>query len=262
MATALQSHDINIAFVVNKTIVSHFIDEMLWIRSAPALYVWNGHRALQLNLEEGVPESSLGKTMSLDQWVLQQAIPIVGILSPLTYDLYAATGHPMFILFLDFTREMTLLQNEYRLVASQYAEVISFTIADGVLYRDRMRSLGLLGSVHLQMRSPDVGDIPALAINTQDDRQLPFPAWIPLNKATISIFANEFLSGKYQTAQDILKAFGPAHTTLNDENLQAVPGVAEHYTADDTGLTIIHDFAAQVINSARDVVVLFHSKVY
>ena len=80
----------------------------------------------------------------------------------------------------------TLLK-EFRAAAWDFQEKISFVFADGVQYADRMKSLGLLGGV---------GELPCMAMNTKDQRALPFPAHWEFNANTIKAFVSEFLAGR------------------------------------------------------------------
>ena len=78
---------------------------------------------------------------------------------------------------------------QFRAAAWDFQEKISFVFADGVQYADRMKSLGLLGGI---------AALPAMAMNTRDQRALPFPVKWKLSASTIKAFAAEFLAGRIE----------------------------------------------------------------
>ena len=79
------------------------------------------------------------------------------------------------------------LLKEFRAAAWDFQEKSSFVFADGVQYADRMKSLGLLGGVD---------ELPCMAMNTKDQRALPFPSHWELTATTIKAFVSEFLAGR------------------------------------------------------------------
>ena len=114
---------------------------------------------------------------SLDQWIIENSIPLVGKLTSKNFALYDKTGKPMIMLFLDLEREHyvsspgqlvggksggilnQLLIDEFVLVAKEHQDRVSFVYVDGNQHEDQMRSLGLYGGA---------ARLPSIAMNTRE----------------------------------------------------------------------------------------------
>jgi hypothetical protein len=81
---------------------------------------------------------------------------------------------------------------------------ISFVFADGVVFEDHMRSLGLFGGKER---------LPSLAFNLKDQRKIPFSEDLPINRQTLAQFCADFLSGRLRNADDAKQAAKKALTS-------------------------------------------------
>ena len=118
----------------------------------------NGVRAINL-------DAMFGEKFGLKEWINNNAIPLVGKMTNSNFKLYEKIPNPMLMLFLDLTHEAASLDpgkvvggksgkilnenllDEFRHVAKEHSEKITFVYLDGVLHEDRMKTLGELPSV-------------------------------------------------------------------------------------------------------------------
>jgi Thioredoxin-like domain len=122
----------------------------------------NGVRTINL-------DAMFGEKFGLKEWINNNAIPLVGKMTNANFKLYEKIPNPMLLLFLDLTHEAASLDpgkvvggksgkilnenllDEFRHVAKEHFEKISFVYLDGVLHEDRMKTLGkftLLDTLH------------------------------------------------------------------------------------------------------------------
>jgi Thioredoxin-like domain len=113
----------------------------------------NGVRAINL-------DAMFGEKFGLKEWINNNAIPLVGKMTNSNFKLYEKIPNPMLMLFLDLTHEDASLDpgkvvggksgkilnenllDEFRHVAKEHSEKITFVYLDGVLHEDRMKTLG------------------------------------------------------------------------------------------------------------------------
>ena len=118
----------------------------------------NGVRAINL-------DAMFGEKFGLKEWINNNAIPLVGKMTNSNFKLYEKIPNPMLMLFLDLTHEAASLDpgkvvggksgkilnenllDEFRHVAKEHSEKITFVYLDGVLHEDRMKTLGESPSV-------------------------------------------------------------------------------------------------------------------
>lgn len=118
----------------------------------------NGVRSINL-------DAMFGEKFGLKEWINNNAIPLVGKMTHANFKLYEKIPNPMLLLFLDLTHEAAsldpgkvvggksgkilneVLLDEFRHVAKEHFEKISFVYLDGVLHEDRMKTLGESHSV-------------------------------------------------------------------------------------------------------------------
>lgn len=203
-AKQLQSkEDIYFGEVVHKAVSRAFMAKKL-IDRTPAVLLLNRETGDQrsLNLDD------FYEKVSLSEWILRNAIPLVGRLTGTNFQMYEKIGRPMLMMFLDLS-EASLRQSvvqgrsggipnedlldEFRVVAKEHQERILFVYLDGVEHDDRMKSLGLYGGKER---------LPSIAFNTREGSQLPFPEELPVNRDTLLRFCAEFISGKLKSVND------------------------------------------------------------
>ena len=129
--------------------------------------------------------------LSLSEWAARAALPLLGELTPLTFAAYAAASLPMLIAFVDRSDRAKAaagkaLKRALRAIAARFRGRIVVMTCDGKGQRTRMISLGLDAD----------GQLPQLAFNTKDGRQLPFPHGQPLTEQAIGAFAEDFLGDR------------------------------------------------------------------
>ncbi len=243
-----------------------------------------------------VGESGQRRAINLDElygdqtgpkeWILRNALPLVGKMTAQNFGLYDKVGLPMLMLFLDLTDERAvsdarvvggrsgglfneLLIDELRAVAREHSDRILFVFLDGTQYQDQMRSLGLYGGAER---------LPSLAFNTRDGNQIPFPEELPINRDTLMQFCADFINGKLRTAEGVadmkkkaLQTVAPLNPRNKAERKEAkkapevVRGVSEQFgdgnAGDSAVLTVTpENFDELVLSDSRDVVLLLHSK--
>ena len=106
---------------------------------------------------------------SLTSWIQSSSLPIVGELKPSNFAIYEALNLPMLIAFINIDaptkRQSGLwttsrMKNILNAVASKYFKKITVVYTNGVLYKDKMKTLGILNGID---------SLPALAMNTMGD---------------------------------------------------------------------------------------------
>jgi Thioredoxin-like domain len=101
--------------------------------------------------------------LNIKDWVLQNAIPLVGRLTGNNFPLYNKLNLPMLMMFLNLEHEdrtsspgrvvggksggvfNELLLEEFRIAAKEHHHRITFVYLDGNEHADKMKSLGLYG---------------------------------------------------------------------------------------------------------------------
>lgn len=207
-------------------------------------------------------------------------------MTPRNFLRYEELGLPMLMLFLDLQsthapdRHGSIggksggilndhLLEEFREVAKEHHERIVFVYIDGVAYADQMVTLGIFGGAER---------LPAIAFNTKDGRQMPFPERLPINRDTLTQFVADFLSGRMQSAADaeaIAKKALTSQKSLNMKNVakrkprketpEETKGISEQFKeGDGFHVTTVNQstFSSVVLDESKDVAVMFHSKVF
>lgn len=148
--------------------------------------------------------------LDLDTFVDSKSLPLVGELTAQNFARYEKLRRPMFLLFLDLRAR----GNEENVVggrsgglfnddlAAELASVardesfrdrVTFAYCDGVMYGDRMKSLGLFGGRE---------SLPALAFNAGPGSAAPYPESLPIRKEYLRDFVAAFLSRKILSEKD------------------------------------------------------------
>lgn len=274
--------DVYFGRVIDPKVSRYFIDNK-WIDRTPSLLlVGEDNSSRSINLDE-----LYGDGMGIDNWILKNSVPLVAKMIPENFLMYEKLGLPMLLLFLDLeyeSRSMNpgviiggksggilnedLLQ-EFRIVAAEHGESISFVYLDGNLHKDKMRSLGLYGGKER---------LPSLAFNTKDGRQIPFSEKLPINKDTLLQFCADFLSGKLRSAADAEEAARKALLSVTPINMNnkavrkerkkapaVVTGVAEQFGDGNSGdgavvAVTTKNFQELVLNEDQDVLLMLHAK--
>ena len=168
-----------------------------WIGAAPCAVVLTGAdlapRAAPYRLDEAAEGG-----LSLGEWAARAALPDAGELTAANFGAYAATGLPMLLAFVRPSADNRALVGALRGVAARFRGKLLTAHCDGDAHRDRMLALGLRG-----------GELPQLAFNTKDGRQLPFPAGRTPDEPSLSRFAADFLGERLQTAPELPPRRGP-----------------------------------------------------
>ena len=286
-----------------------------WIQRTPALVVIPchdiGYRNLtgkkafraageQLSvryLDENMADENVGRRirglheqLSLHEWILQKSIPIIAELTPSNYPIYETRALPMVILFLDLVNKSDRAAGDgrgdnaapllaFRKAAMHFRDDLSFVYADGVLYKDRMRALGILGGSEA---------LPAVAINTKGDGKpvislslslsisktpsllsSSFPGTMPLGPRLFK-YCHQFLSGRLQlwdadaasqTSSDAREQEQDAETESESDQ---VVGIREHFDPSDDGVVPVStadgSFQRVAMDETKDVVLLVHTE--
>eukprot|EP01034_Spumella_vulgaris_P021743 gene21743-27797_t len=249
-------------------------------RTPSMLLAGESGRIHTINLDE-----LYGDKTGPKEWILKNALPLVGKMTAQNFGLYDKQGTPMLLLFLDLTHEAMstsprivggrsggllneVLLDEFRLAAQEHIGRLLFVYLDGTKYQDQMRSLGLYGGKER---------LPSLAFNTRDGSQIPFPEELPINKDTILQFCADFVNGKLKSKQDVAdmakkalqsaRPINPKNQAVR-KNAKSTPevqrGVSEQFgdgNAGDTAVTTVtlKNFEDVVLNDSKDVVLLLHS---
>ena len=125
------------------------------IDRTPSVLLLGENGVKSINLDE-----LYGEKYGLKEWINRNAIPLIGKLTNSNFKLYEKIPNPMLLLFLDLTEEHSVgspgimiggrsgnilnenLLEEFRHVAKEHSDRITFVYLDGLLHEDRMKSLG------------------------------------------------------------------------------------------------------------------------
>lgn len=279
--------DIYFAAVVNEDVARHFIKKKVIDRTPSYLLVDDRGDIQTINANElNDGEQGALSIASIADWIRHKSVPTVGHLTPANFQLYEKTGKPMLMLFLDMTNAAAtsdpvrvvggrsggvlneVLLEEFRAVAKEHVDRISFVYLDGNKHQDQMRSLGLYGGAER---------LPSLAFNTKDKKQIPFSEKLAINKETLTQFCADFISGKLQSAKDAeelakkqLQAARPisSKNTLKRKPKKKAPeqvrGVSEQFgdgARGDNAVVVVtsKNFDEVVMDETKDVLIMFHS---
>ena len=275
--------DIYVGLVTSKK-VSNWYKDNKHIDRTPSLYLMDQEDAAQsINLDE-----FYGEKLNIKDWILQSAMPLVGKLTHSNFPLYEKRSLPMLMMFLDLEDEHQTwnpgrviggksggilnehLLEEYRIVAKEHSDRISFVFLDGNGYIDKMKSLGLYGGKER---------LPSLAFNTKSGSQIPFPESLPINRDTLMQFCADFISGKLQSkadAQEMARKALQSAVPISKKNTavrrerkgapEIKQGVSEQFgdgfTGDDAVYVVNNDNFDEVVmnNDDKDVLLLLHAK--
>lgn len=276
------NEDIYFGVVTNKAVVKYFKTNKTIDRTPSLVLYGEDEQKHAINLDE-----LYGEKTSMKDWLLKQAVPLIGKLTPLNFAFYEKLNIPMLLLCLDLKEEMQsaqpgkvvggksggilneVLLDELRYAAKEHIGRIVMVYLDGNLYEDQMRSLGLYGGKER---------LPGMAFNTRDRSQVPFPEELPLNKDTILQFCADFISGKLHSPEDTkemakkaLQRAVPLDTRNKAERKaprqapDVVQGVSEQWgdgiVGDKAALRVNEkNFDEIVMNEEKDVVLLLHAK--
>ena len=185
------------------SLTATFIRSRRWIDAAPSAVLLVGGQ-----LTSSLSGSARGGAYRLDEahesgralseWAAQMALPDLGELTPLTFAAYAATNLPMLIAFVDppegrstpaakagapSRKTARAVTTALRGVGARFRGKVCVVTCDGVAQRTRMLALGLDADAPL----------PQLAINTKDDRKLPFPVGRAPTEKALATFVADFL---------------------------------------------------------------------
>ena len=274
--------DIYVGVVTSRKTSEWFKNEKR-IDRTPSLYLIDqeGH-AQSINLDE-----FYGEKLNIKDWILQASIPSVAKLTESNFALYEKLNLPMLMMFLDLEHEDVTSQpgrvvggksggilnedllEEFRAVAKEHRDRISFVYLDGNDYVDKMKSLGLYGGRER---------LPSLAFNTKSGGQIPFPESLPVNRDTLFQFCADYLSGKLQNKADAAEMarkalqsavpFSKKNTARRKERKGAPEvkqGVSEQFgdghTGDEDAVVVTADtFSDIVLNGEKDTLLLLHAK--
>ena len=274
--------DVYVAVVTNSKISRHFIDNKMIDRTPSMMMVGEENVPKAINLDE-----LYGDGVGIDGWIIQNSVPLVAKLIPENFLIYEKIGKPMLLFFLDLEHEMRSsdpgrviggrsgnilnedLIREFKIVAKEHHNSISFVYLDGNLHKDKMRSLGLFGGKER---------LPSLAFNTKDGRQIPFSEKLPINADTLLQFCADYLSGKLKNkadAEEAAKKALLASTPINTRNTatrkqrkkppKVVTGVSEQFgdgnVGDKSVVTVtMKNFNDIVLDEDKDVLLMLHAK--
>ena len=143
--------------VVTKPKVCEWYKKKKTIDRTPSVMLLGDNGVKTINLDE-----FFGEKFGLKEWIDKNAIPVLGKLTASNFKLYEKIPNPMLMLFLDLTNEYSSLQpgqvvggksgkilnvhllDEFRHVAKEHSDRITFVYLDGNLHEDRMKTLGIL----------------------------------------------------------------------------------------------------------------------
>ena len=146
--------DIYLATVTDSKICEYYKKKRA-IDRTPSIILSGENGMKTINLDE-----LYGEKYGLKEWINTNAIPLVGKLTHNNFKLYDKIPNPMLMLFLDLSHELSTsnpgnvlggksgkilnenLMEEFRYVAKEHSEKITFVYLDGLLHEDRMKSLG------------------------------------------------------------------------------------------------------------------------
>jgi hypothetical protein len=197
---------------------------------------------------------------------------LVDELKPSNFEIYASLGLPMLILFLDMDEKNQDILKDFEQAAKEYKGEITFVYADGIRYSDRMSSLGL--GVQSQK------NLPAMAFNTKENRQMPFPKEFDIHLESIRVFCHEFMTSRltFQAQSQLIQTLDATTKTKKkkikntkkkksqDEIRQSHKGIAEVFDATSenylTQIISIEQLEELVLlDFTKDTVLLLHSPI-
>ena len=179
--------------------------------------------------------------LSLGEWAARAALPDAGELTAANFGAYAATGLPMLLAFVRPSADNRALVGALRGVAARFRGKLLTAHCDGDAHRDRMLALGLRG-----------GELPQLAFNTKDGRQLPFPAGRTPDEPSLSRFAADFLGERLPAAVEPPPRRGPPKQPEN-----YVPRASDAGAVVEVGAA---NFSAVALEVGRDVLLQLYSE--
>ena len=229
--------------------------------------------------------------LSLSTWIQQSSLPNVGELTPHNFALYETLKLPMLIGFMNLVSikskwTTSRMKRILARAARQYKGRMVVVYTNGALYKDRMRSLGILNGVQ---------SLPALSINTMGDANPVIPFFLEqLEKQVKEVrkgrrskglpstmmtdidyasrvvqYCEQFLTGRLAlwkeelvvtTTSDSSKSSSKSRS--RDSQLQR--GVREHFNSMEDFVvpvtTMDKTFNTIVMDETRDVVVLLHAE--
>ena len=180
--------------------------------------------------------------LSLGEWAARAALPDAGELTAANFGAYAATGLPMLLAFVRPAADNRALVGALRGVAARFRGKLLTAHCDGDAHRDRMLALGLRG-----------GELPQLAFNTKDGRQLPFPSGRTPDEPSLSRFAADFLGERLPAAVEPPPRRGPPKQPEN-----YVPRASDAGAVVEVGAA---NFSAVALEVGRDVLLQLYSEV-
>ena len=142
--------------VVTKPKICESYKKNKMIDRTPSVMLLGDNGVKTINLDE-----FFGEKFGLKEWIDKNAIPVLGKLTSSNFKLYEKIPNPMLMLFLDLTNEHSSLQpgqvvggksgkilnvhllDEFRHVAKEHSDRITFVYLDGNLHEDRMKTLGM-----------------------------------------------------------------------------------------------------------------------
>jgi hypothetical protein len=278
--------DVYFGLVHNK-LVSNSYKKLGWIDRTPSILLQRDNiTRFSINIDEFI-----GEDYGLKEWIERKSVSLVSQLTHSNFHLYEKLGLPMLILFLDLSHHDRIvissessrnivggksgdilnevLLDEYRRIAIEYQDKISFVYADGITYQDQMRALGIYGGAE---------GLPSLGFNTKDGRQVPFPNDLPINYDTLNRYCAEFLSGKMRTPKDSLdfvrKYELQSVLPINQKNKatrkppkqapETTTGVAEQFGDELPGANAVVEITSEnwdeiAMAEDKDVAIVFHA---
>ncbi|CAM9811061.1 unnamed protein product [Discosporangium mesarthrocarpum] len=261
--------------VVNSATVAQYFKELGWIYRTPSIYLSRQDLPSMpaLHLDEVLEGNA-----SLKDWIMKESLPLVGQLTNNNFAHYERMHLPMLIMFLDLSdgtvpnSQATLrgksggvsnrdLVQELEEAAKEHRDRLIFLYADGNIFADSMKSLGLFG---------DKERLPQIAFNTMDGRQYPFPEELPINQETILRFCAAFLSGRLRTTADAKRALISnrpinTHNTVHRSEAKQAPkeirGISEQFKPHDPVAKVTKEnFETIALDDEHDVLIMFHSQ--
>lgn len=164
-------------------------------------------------------------------WVAQNSVGLVEELRPYNFQMYAATGAPMLVMFIDPANIYSpLYLDEYKKSARKFEGRVKYAWLNGTNpeYIEKRNKLGLATEI-----------FPALAFNSKNSVNYPMAEGNEVNEKTIDTFVQGYLDGKKNTLDGTYQFNG---VTLDDcEKLSS------------------ELFGETVLNSEEDVLVIVYS---
>jgi len=82
---------------------------------------------------------------ALEEFLVENALPLLGNIGPENYQKYVERGYPLFWAFIDLEKEKSVLDT-VREVAKEHKKTISFVYLDGIKWVDHSKTFGLSGT--------------------------------------------------------------------------------------------------------------------